>query len=132
MIEEYVITRPPYLAIYHSYHNLLANIIVPPKLKILIPDQESAEAWESSLCETQTLSRKWAKTKYMFHGFFRSAIDGKILLDTIENVSLSVLPHTSLSLGAIFLPDINTTIVPLAFASQIDSIVLSSNLFRHH
>lgn len=46
-----------------------------------------------------------------------------------QDVSLSVLPQTSL--GSMVLPDINTTVTPLAFASQVDSTVLSSNLFGH-
>lgn len=49
-----------------------------------------------------------------------------------QEVSLSVLPQTSFGLGSEFLPDINTTTAPLSFASQVDSVVLSSNLFGQH
>lgn len=45
-----------------------------------------------------------------------------------QDISLSLMHQTTLGLGSLFLPDINTTLATLAFSSQVDSTILSSNL----
>lgn len=49
-----------------------------------------------------------------------------------QDIYLSLLQQTTLGIGSIFIPDMNTTTVPLTLSSQVDSIIPISTLLGQH